>query len=190
MKALALLFLIGSATAVLAADNLLKNGDFSEGINYWEGDCHSIDSTTFDSSDANPPTSGVIVKLRGSEWTRVTQNLEAKRGNYLLTLTYVGSPDLRFSARSDDYMNMQDKLSMPFKPFNIKEGQWIALIFDPAAKHGVSWSLTPPASGTGAIKVSIPVKIKTQAEDQTFIVSFPPGDGYINLLDVSLTPQG
>ena len=90
MKTIALLLALALPAVVLADDgdgaskNLLKNGDFSSGINHWEGDCHTPDSSSFDPTAA-APTSGVVVKLRHADWTKVTQDFDGKIGEYVAT---------------------------------------------------------------------------------------------------------
>ena len=109
MKTLVLLlFCVGAAVAA-ADDNLLQNGDFSDGIAHWYGDCHTVDSDSLGlSTPASAP--GVLVKLRDGEWTKVIQDFDGKAGIYTLKITYSASPDLAFSTNADDYTNLPAKI--------------------------------------------------------------------------------
>ena len=97
MKTLFVLFLLmGGSIAFADDENLLRNGDFSSGIAEWHGDCHGIGSATDDTG----ATSGIIVKLRSSEWTKVTQDFDGKAGNYLLTVVYTLGSGTTFSSKA------------------------------------------------------------------------------------------
>jgi len=189
MKTLALLiFLVGGAIA-MADGNLLKNGDFSSGINHWEGDCHTIDGTTFDSA-ITPPTTGVIVKLHGSDWAQVTQDFDGKIGEYLLTINYTVSPDLKFSDHADDYVNVPGKLGYSrLKPFDSKPGDWALIINDLGAMHYNYWNIAPKPNASGPQTLTAHVQLDSDdAVKKGFYLVFPPGEGFINLLNITLAP--
>ena len=190
MKTLPLLFLLITGAIATADQNMLKNGDFSGGINHWEGDCHSISSTTFDSATVNPPTTGVIVKLRGSDWTKVTQNFDGKMGKYLLTVKYTVSPDLKFSSRTDNYDNIPSRLELArLVPFGVNVGQWAIVVTDYGADRYTYWKITPKIDPSATQTATCNVHIDSDATNtKTFCLGFPPGNGYMTLQSISLVP--
>ena len=191
MKALLLALLVTGAIIARGDDtatNLLKNGDFSGGLNHWEGDCQAIDNSSFDPSET-APTAGVIVKLQGSSWTKVSQDFDAKIGEYIVSITYGLSSDLKFSDSVEDYNNISGKLGFNgLKPFGAPPGRWIVLINDWAAGHSTFARISPKLGLNGPQTVTVPIHIDSDAETKGFFLLFPPSTGFINLLNVSLTP--
>lgn len=188
MKILALIFL-ASMAPVLADTNLLKNGNFENGINHWEGDCHTPDSSTFDPS-VTAPASGVVVKLRHSDWTQVTQDFDGKVGIYRLSVTYTVSPGLKFSDRPDDYINVPGKLGYSrLRAFTGHLGNWVAIVNDLGAMHYTYWDITPKIDAPGAQTLTLRVQLDSNDDEKKgFYLVFPPGDGFITLQNISLTP--
>ena len=191
MKTLALLILLAGTSIVLADENLLKNGDFSNGINHWEGDCHTIDSTTFDPS-VTPPTSGIIIKLHGSGWAQVTQDFKGKIGEYTVSVVYSVSPDLKFSDRKEDYINIPGLLGFSrLKGFDAAPGQWALIINDLGAMHYNYWKITPKLDPSAVQKVNVRIQLDSDdTVDKGFYLVFPPGEGFINLQSITMVPQG
>jgi hypothetical protein len=187
-----LLFLAGGSIALADDSNLLKNGDFSNGISEWEGDAHTVDSTTFDNPPASPPTSGVIIKMHRHDWTKVTQDFDGDIGEYTLTLTYSVSSDLKFSTDQEDYTNVPSLLNFSIlAPFNSTPGDWVVIVNDLGAMQYTYWKITPKNDSSGVQKFSTQIQLNSgAAQKKGFYLCFPPGDGYINLLSISLTPKG
>jgi hypothetical protein len=183
--------LIGMLTAFAddADNNILKNGDFSSGVNHWEGDCHTPDSASFDPSET-APTSGVVVKLRPADWTQVIQDFEGGIGRYNVSITYVPSPDLKFSDKPEDYNNIPGQLGYSaLGQFSMLPGRWALLVNDLGAGHYWYWKIEPKLGGTNAQTLNLRVQLDSGAEsDKGFILVFPPGQGYINLQKISMTP--
>ncbi len=189
MKTLALVFFLAGFSVATADDNLLRNGDFSSGLSHWEGDCHTVASSTFDDSITSPPTTGVIVKLRHSDWSRVTQDFPGKVGVFTLTINYSVSPDIKFSDRADDYTNVPGRLDLnELKPFDGAPGQWSVIVTDVGANRYTSWQITPKPGATGTQTVSAQVHLDSNDyQNKGFFLAFPPGAGYINLQSITLT---
>lgn len=195
MKKLAFFLILALPAVVLADDgdgdkNLLKNGDFSSGINHWEGDCHTPDSSSFDPT-ATAPTSGVIIKLRHSDWTKVTQDFDGKIGEYIATVTYTVSPDLKFSTKQDDYIAVPGKLGFTrLSNFDSPPGDWILFINDLGAMHYTYWRITPKVDAPGAQKLTVQIQLDSDdSEKKGFFLAFPPGDGFITLQSIELVPK-
>jgi hypothetical protein len=190
MKVLVLTaFFAAIVFAVRADSDLIRNGDFSGGINHWEGDLHTADSSSFADGET-PPTSGVVVKLHHGSWSQVIQDITGKVGEYKVSITYSTSTDLKFSTRAEDYQNVPGQLGYAIMPFSSEPGKWNLIIIDRAAGHYNYWKI-PATSGTGAQTVNFGVQLDT-GDDATkgFILIFPPGDGFINLQKVSMKPAG
>jgi hypothetical protein len=188
MKTLALLLFLAGGSAVLADTGVLQNGDFSDGIAHWEGDCHTAGSD----SDDSAATSGIVVKLRSSDWTHIHQDFEAKAGDYILTITYVVSPGLTLSQRPEDYKNASIKMGLGgMRPFDGKLNDWCMLVVDSGVNMGEVWEITPvlTASGVQTIKAHVTIK-SSDSHLKGFFLCFPPGSGSINLQSIMLVPFG
>ena len=190
MKILALLVFLAGVTAAVADDNLLKNGDFSNGITYWEGDCHTADGIALDLGEA-PTTSGIIVKLRSFEWTKVTQDFDGNIGEYLLTITYAASSNMKFSDNPKDYTNVPAQLGFSrLRPFSSTPGDWVVIVNDLGAMHYTYWKISPHMGASGVQTLRLRVHLDSDASQKKgFYLIFPPGEGIINLLGLTLLPQ-
>jgi hypothetical protein len=191
MKNIVLAFLLLAVIGFVRADdgNVLKNGDFSEGISHWEGDCHTPENGS-DASLTSTPTTGVIVKLRGSDWTKVMQDFEGKMGEYLLSITYSVSPDLKFSDRADDYVNVANQLGFSrLSPFDSDPGKWVIIINDVGANHYTFWKIMPKNDASSPQTVTCRVHVDAAQDDLGFYIVFPPGTGAITLKNISLVPK-
>jgi hypothetical protein len=183
-KLLLLCFLAGSLAAFADDTNLLQNGDFSSGLSEWEGDCHTPGSA----SDNSGATTGVVVKMR-DDWTKMTQDFDAKPGNYLLTITYTVTPDFAPSQKKEDYENVTGQLELSaLGAINTSPGAWLIMINDTGATHYNYWQITPTTTA-GVQTVHTLVQIQTD-EKKGFFLGFPPGTGTINIQNITLKAQG
>jgi hypothetical protein len=193
MKKLAAFLILLTLINVRADNNLLQNGDFADGRAHWDGDCHSPDSSS-DPVDLSTPTttapSGVIVKLRGGDWTKVTQDFDGKVGQYILTIHYTVSPDLKFSQVPDDYNNVPGKVGFSrLSPFNSDPGEWAVVINDLGAMHYCYWKITPTlTAGVQSIKANVNLDSGDDLK-KGFYLLFPPGSGVITLQGITLVAQ-
>jgi hypothetical protein len=130
-----------------ADNNLLRNGDFSLGLADWVGDCHTPEANSDDLTQTAVPT-GVVVKLRHFDWTKMTQDFDGKAGDYQVTVTYSVSPDLKFSTKAEDYQNIPGKVGFNrLSAFGSNPGTWILIVNDLGNLRFNYWKITP---GTGA----------------------------------------
>jgi hypothetical protein len=191
MKTLALLVFLAGTSAAMADANLLQNGDFSSGIAHWDGNCRSLDTAASDSPFSTAPTTGVAVKLRHFDWTQVTQDFDGKIGQYLLTVTYSVSSDLKFSDKPDDYVNVPGKLGYTLlRPFNSEPGKWDLILIDIGANHYNYWKITPKVDASSTQIVTVNVQLDSDdTQKKGFCLVFPPGQGVINLQSISLVPK-
>jgi hypothetical protein len=192
MKTLALLVLLAASPVALADDNLLQNGDFSSGIAHWEGDCHTPDAAPVDLGSTDASTvSGVIVKLRHGDWTKVTQDFTGKIGEYLLTITYSLSPDAKFSTDPDDYTNVPGKVGFNIlRAFDSSPGNWNLIVTDIGAQRYTYWTIEPKVGAPGVQKITTRVQLDSDdTQEKGFCLIFPPGDGFITLQSITLVPK-
>ncbi len=186
MKKLILFIFLAAPLMARADTNLFRNGDFSNGISHWEGDCHTPEAATQDLS-STPPPSGVVVKLRHEIWTRVTQDFDGKIGQYVLTVTYTISPDLKFSTQRDNYTDIPSKLDIAgWAPFECNPGQWMIVLWDAGAMHYGLWRFSPK-SDSGLQTATAQVQLDSDdSVKKTVYLIFPPGEGSINLRSISM----
>ncbi len=131
-----------------------------------------------------------MVKLRSADWTQVTQDVRAKIGKYNVDITYVPSSDLKFSDRKEDYTNI---------PAHLGYTALSQFSSGPAFGRSSSTISAPVTTGTGRSSRSLGcpgtqtlhmhVQLDSGADaEKGFILIFPPGHGYVNLLKLSMTP--
>ncbi len=190
MKKLTLALLLLAAFNHVQADNLLQNGDFSDGIAHWYGSCRTpADMTSDDSSYQNPGSANaLVVKLRNGDWTKVTQDFETKPGVITLSVTYVLSPDLKFSQRPDDYANTTGAIGFTaWRSFSTEVGQWVVMMCDLAAGHANVFTIN--GKQTGAPQTFTASFNGKSGEKKNLCLAFPPGQGFVTLQNIALTPS-
>jgi hypothetical protein len=183
MKSLALLLLIAGVALARADSDLLQNGDFSHGLAHWYGNIQALP----DAADGTP-VPGVMIKLRSSEWTTLTQDFEVKAGAYKLQATFTLSPNAHFSNQLTDYINIPVKLSFPDEhPLDAQPGQWVAVVTDPTAGTSLCW-MVDCSRKPGQQTYTFTVKDINFSNKQTLLLAFPPGSATVTLQRVSLVP--
>jgi hypothetical protein len=190
MKALAMTLLAFALALPLHADNLLQNGDFTDGITHWHGDGRSPADFASDNplASSDPFTSkGLIIPLKHLDWTKVAQDFKGKSASGVMTITYMVSPDLAFSTKPDDYVNMPDHIGYDaWQAFNTPPGQWIVFLSDFGSAHGTYYEIKPKLGSSDVQTYREPVRGLTPFEDKTITLAFPPGSGTLVILSVSL----
>lgn len=186
MRPLALLFFMASLIPVQADNNLLQNGDFSNGITHWNGNVQ-----TPVAAEIPEVTSGAIIKLRHHDWTLVHQSFRIKAGNYILKVVFMPSSDFHFSNQYPDYMNLKAKLDYPDPNVSpdAEIGQWAIVITDFSAATSIYWTtdlVKPPSQQSQTFSI----KGIDFTHEQALTIAFPPGSGYITLQQISLVPAG
>jgi hypothetical protein len=192
--ALALLLLVPLLTA-RGDNNVLQNGDFTEGVNQWEGDCHSVGAADADAAPSfnapTPPSSapGIVVRLDKDHWTKVTQDFNAGVGQYEATLTYSLSPDFSLSRNVADFTDVPAASGLTrLKRFSTHPNTWILVVCDIGAEHFEYWKMRPKPNEIGNT-VNFHGRVQLNSDDSApkgFFLAFPPGTGTITLLHASL----
>jgi len=191
MKALAFAVLALAFALPLRAGNWLQNGDFVDGISHWYGDGRSpADFTAADPfAKADPFTSkGLIIPLKHVSWTKVAQDFKGKSASGVITITYMVAPDLTFSDKQDDYVNMPNHIGYnAWAPFNTTPGEWIVFLSDFGSNHGAYYEIKPNLGSGDPQKFQARISGLTPLADKTITLAFPPGKGNIVILDISMT---
>ena len=191
MRPLLFALLVLACTVPLRADNWLQNGDFSDGTDHWYGDGKSPADLASDDPLAKPDpftSKGLIIPLKHLDWTKVAQDFKGKIASGILSITYMVSPDLAFSDKPDDYVNMPGHIGYDaWQAFNTPPGQWVIFISDFGTSRGTYYLLKPRLGSSDPQTYRARVGGLTPLEDKTIALAFPPGTGTLVILNISLT---
>jgi hypothetical protein len=194
MKFSIYLLIVAACFSTVRADNWIQNGDFADGtIDHWRGNGRS--PTDFANDNPNPldkpdpfTSKGLIIPLRGAVWDKVQQDFHGKGTTAILTITYMVSPDLVFSTKADDYVDMPQQIHFDgWKPVNTSPGSWILFVADFGSSHGTYWQIEPKLGKSDPQSFKVKVDGLTPLEDKTITLAFPPGTGKVVILNVSMT---
>jgi hypothetical protein len=190
MRPLAIALLLLTCAFPLRADTWLENGDFADGLNHWRGNGRApADMAPENPMDKPDPftSKGLILPLRGADWSRITQDFRGKSSTGVLSITYMLSPGLTFSAKLEQYTNIPDELHLDgWVPFTTPPGDWIVFISDLDNGRGIYETVKPKEGSTGSQTLSTSFRGLTPFADKTITIAFPPGTGTVVLLNVSL----
>jgi hypothetical protein len=194
----------------------MENSDFSDGITHWHGNGKTAESemTTDFASGSTANAKGMVVELRSSNWTKVTQEIHGYAGkndpprNLVLTIQYQTSPDFALSTRASDYANVG--ASIEFGSANLFErmGAILAFVDMPppsrmnltsTANNVNTYTVYPdlvssasfvPATGAQVQTFSAAMHPPSATQDDypTFCIAFPPGTGSVTITKISLAP--
>jgi len=191
MKALLFPLLVLACALPLQADNWLQNGDFIDGITHWYGDGRAPADFAGDNPLAKPDpftSKGLIIPLKHVAWTKVAQDFKGKSTGGVLTITYMVSPDLAFSDKSDDYQNMPDHIGYDgWAAFNTPPGQWVFFVSDFGSSRGIYNTIKPTLGSSTPQTYHAKIRGLTPLEDKTLTLAFPPGTGTVVILSISFT---
>jgi hypothetical protein len=190
MKTVACVLLVLACALPLRADEALQNGNFSEGITHWHGDGRSPADFASDNplESSDPFTSqGLIIPLKHVAWSKVAQDFKGKIAAGVLTVTYKLSPDLSFSEKPEDYLNIPNQLSWGWRAFNTPPGDWLVFISAFGDTKGMYYLVQPKTGSSDVQTFRDNVTQLTPLEEQTITLAFPPGTGTVVVLSISLT---
>jgi hypothetical protein len=190
MKLLAITLPLFALALPLRADNWVANGDFANGISHWYGNGRAPADMASDNpfDKPNPQLAkGLIIPLKKMEWTKVAQDFKGKGTAGTVNITYMVTPDLTFSTKKDDYLNMPHHIGYDYwLPFDTPQGQWIVFISDFGSAHGEYWEITPKLGSGDVQTFTAEVSRLTPLQDKTITLAFPPGEGDVIILSVSM----
>jgi len=196
MKKILLLCLLVLASPVLVvADNLIKNGDFSEGKADWYGDGKTAEAfaASNPAAAADPLYSkGLIVPLDANSWSRVYQTFTTgQEREFSIVVTYKLSPDLDLSKDPEFYKSICKKIKVPgfdgYSHFSSSPGVFFGLVGDPSMNL-IANEIFTPVQAPGDVQVykhsypAVPV-----SKTKIFALGFPPGKGTVVILSVEVT---
>ena len=182
MKTLLFALLILACALPLQADEALKNGDFSEGINQWSGDVEDVAQAAPDLA-----SKGMLIKLDSNEWTKAVQEFIPIGTDFDFSITYKLSAGAQFSDNKHDYQNVPAHLGYGlWKKFRIPRGNWMMMISDLGDTIKGTYFPIKPGTGTEAQTVQFKVLGLENREQKTITLAFPPGHGSVIILNVSL----
>jgi hypothetical protein len=191
MKALVFVLAFFAADLSSRADNWIENGDFTEGITHWRGNGRAPSDFAAENPLEKPDpftSQGLIIPLRPMDWDKVQQDFRGRSKRAILSITYMVSPDLAFSTKPDDYVNMPQQIHYDgWKSVNTPPGAWIVFVADFGSAHGTYWTIKPKLGSSGPQTFKVRVTRLTPFDDKTITLAFPPGDGKLVVLNVSLT---
>jgi hypothetical protein len=191
MKALAFALLVLGYAFPLRADSWLENGDFADGINHWRGNGRApADMAPDNPMDKPDPftSKGLIIPLRHVDWDKVAQDFKGKGASGILTITYMVAPDLTFSTKPEDYVNMPDQIHYDgWQSFDTPPGDWVVFVADFGTSRGTYWTIKPKLGSSAPQTFRARVSGLTPLEDKTITLGFPPGSGNLVILNISLT---
>jgi len=183
LSVLALLLVSSTMGAVASADEVLQNGDFSEGLTHWEGDCRPLSVAT------DSMARGAAVELL-STWAKMTQNFEAKRGRYVISVTFTMTPDTTFEGGMPQYRKIPKKLGFgDLTQFNLQRGEWCILVTNIAARRYDYCAIKPLKKDSAPQTMTCEITLTRDDDEALFCLGFPPGHGVITLQNVSMTPK-
>ncbi len=189
MKKLSL-FLLLLVCLQAHADNWLKNGDFSEGIDHWRGNGRSpADFASGNPFDKPDPllSKGLIIELKNTVWQKVQQDFRGKLSSAVLTLTYQVTDDTTFSTKAEDYANVPLHIDYDgWKAFDIPVQSWIVFITDFGTSKGTYYILKPNLGAKGPQTIKASLSALTPYSDKTICLAFPPGQGKVVILNISI----
>jgi hypothetical protein len=132
----------------------------------------------------------MIIPLKSSQWIKECQDFKGKSESGVLKITYVVSPDLKFSSRPEDYQNMPDKIGWDaWKAFDSPPNSWIVFISELESRHGEYFVIQPDLSSTKEQTFTARVQGMTADSPKTMALAFPPGTGTIVIHKIELLDQ-
>jgi len=189
--------------APVRADDLLVNGDFSQGSSGWGGDNGSGD--TSDNPYATSTSSGLVVNLNSDLATRLYQTFTARGSKLSFSLTCTPStackftgagkvsriasdidPETEFKSRSEGGSNTIRTSPNGNYPVYMSTFSGVTVIItdrDNDTVYVFPLRINPASaqSQTATVSIGLPAN-----KDYKLYIAFPPGEGSINLTKVSL----
>jgi len=204
MKTFFCTLIILASTPLLRADNLLQNGDFSDGRAHWQGDGKSAADYAQDNSSANSDplsstsdtvsltSKGLIIQLKESRWTKVSQDFTGdKSAHYVFNMTYKIAPGTTLSDKAEDYKDIPDHVRFegyePWHRFDIEVGKFFDTV-DSLDQFGGFYEKFAPNLGSNDIQTfTDPGPTVFPPGHNMVTVAFPPGKGIVVILSISVT---
>jgi len=186
----------------LRADDIVANGDFSQGPANWDGDVPNADDVAMQNftSGKGATPAGITIQLQQDKWTYISQVVHTTEDSLKCTVAWRISPDCSLitdAAQGKGSVMSKDTFgnltgydygySMP-----VAAGQWILM----AVKRESGMPKTPwdacevALHGDPSKQQNATVSFNSLGSygEKKIVLAFPPGQGSITILKVSLTP--
>ncbi len=186
------------ATAPVCAQELLQNGDFSDGTSHWRGDGKPAASeTSTDLITNSNPSNGIAVEMR-SKGTTLWQEIDnaniPQDAGIDITLTYSTSSD--FALRVRHVAATPDSAAHDFtEPILLTVSRAAGVSLGKNATFtsptgGFYWAPDTGGVSSRTLQKTITLPSTSAAGDPTwFKLWFPPGSGIIFFTKISVSPH-
>jgi hypothetical protein len=183
MGKITLAFLLLASLIRLEADEMLKNGDFSEGLNQWNGDGGDVAQIAPDLAPR-----GLIINLSAQDWTKAVQEFRPIGTDFSCTIIYKLTADTQFSTDQKDYQNVPGHIGYTlWKPFRIPQGDWMMMLCDFGnSVTGAYYPIKPKMGADGTATFQANLIGLSSREAKTLTLAFPPGQGSVIILSASM----
>jgi hypothetical protein len=189
------LFFLATLVSV-SADEQIKNPDFIDGHSHWEGDGESAAAAGGDNSNplatadsSQSPSGGMLFKLSGRDWLKITQDFRPLIAAGTLTITYKLSDDFAFSSDYDDYKNVPQSIDYgSYEPFDIPRGTWVVTFLEQSTTE-LKYYVVKPKAGTDPQTYTVRIEGLIIRDDKVLCLAFPPGKGTLTLLHVGFSDK-
>lgn len=187
MKKLTAALLLLVSLGCIQAKELIDNSDFSQGFERWHGDVTSGSDTPADPFAAPGTTTGLAIPLRADRWVKIYQEFVGQGDKLSLSLQYKFSKDLSFSIKPEDYENVTHSIGYDgWRAFQIPLRTWCLMISDFGPDHGRYYKIASKF-GTDEVQTLTATVPGKDEEKKTLTICFPPGQGTVTLLKVSVS---
>jgi hypothetical protein len=186
----------------LRADDIVANGDFSQGAANWDGDVSSDDSATpnLSSSATSATPAGLTIQLKQDRWTHISQVVQTNADSLKCTVVWRMSSDCSLvtdAAQGNGSVMSKDTFGnltnydygyhMP-----VKAGDWILMAVkrEPGMPKNPWCPIEIPSSKGDPTKqqdATVVFKSLGTYGEKKIVLAFPPGQGSITLLKVAIT---
>ena len=174
------------------ADDLVLNGDFSEGLSGWKGDLHpnaDMPPQTDITLPAAPPSgTGAYFELHKSSWVKVSQDIDVPTPWIKVSIVYAYSSDVTFSPFAGDYENIYSSVGMNGMQRGVP-GSGSYFLEDLNSHRGVYSMFNPARRGTTMRIDTVPLQVsRTLPAGKQFAFALPPGKGFVLIYRISIEP--
>jgi hypothetical protein len=187
--ALALLLTVLS-TSMIRADDIILNGDFSDGKTHWHGD-----------GDVPDIGGSLVITLKPDKWTVVYQEFSAEATQVRLKITYSYSADCTLAQpRSPDTLvppldadSLEAATGLPNVIGNINlpgTAAWMVVMTSGGRFRGEHPVYAKSSDSNPRTYATTLTEWSRQFNADDLCLAFPPGQGTVTITSVKVIPPG
>jgi hypothetical protein len=185
---LALFLAVVSTSTIQADDDIILNGNFSDGKTHWHGD-----------GDVPDLGGSLVITLKPDKWTVVYQDFSAEATQVRLKITYSYSDDCTLATKRSpdqlvpplDALGLEQATGMEnsIGSFNLPgSASWMVLIASGGRFRG-EHPVYPGTNETNPRTFSTTLTEWTRQFDrEDLCLAFPPGTGTVTITEVKVIP--